>query len=164
MSSAQGRCVSAAPWFNLARQQLQPLQQHAVVACVRLLGETPPGAASAASSSRDIPSATRVASEGAAGGGTCGGEAQKALRSRRQADGATAGGARGVSEGTPAGGAGGGDALGAPGSGHREGARGGRARVWLAHAELAACAAGPAWEGGTSLALSGGQVGAVRKA
>lgn len=162
MSSAQGRCVSAAPWFNLARQQLQPLQQHAVVACVRLLGETPSGAASAASSSRDIPLGTRVASEGAAGGGTGGGEALKTLRSGRQAVGATVDVVRGVSKGSPDGGAGGGDALGAPGSG-REGAGGERARVWLAHAELAACAAGPAWDGGTSLTLSGGQVGAVRK-
>jgi len=142
MRRGQGCCVSGAPWFNLARQQPQPLQQTA--AAVRLELAAGGGRGLSSSASRNpvhavnpdmaLPPRLPAPDEGwrppaglrggpviLTGGDTVSGRSSggSSVRARAQSG----------SEGS--------------------------VRVSLAHAELAACTDGPAWDGGTTLVLSG---------
>ena len=134
----QGRRVSSRPWFNLARQQPQPLQQFAAAARVSL--DVGALTSSPTPSPTTLPSIPRVPADSAA----------HATLGRRHGPADTAGGAGALGPGLGSG----------PGSTEP---RRVRVRVRLAHAELASCADGPAWDGGTCLALSGEHSGCAKR-
>ncbi|KAK9845515.1 hypothetical protein WJX81_008418 [Elliptochloris bilobata] len=116
----EGRCVSARPWFNLARQQPQPLHQRCAAVRISLGAHNP--------DSNSQPTTVPALYGTNETRGRRYGPADSGVGKEALGVGLWLGRNSGISE---------------------------RVRVSLAHAEMAACTEGPAWDGGTHLALSG---------
>ena len=124
--------MSSRPWFNLARQQPQPLQQFSAVARISLYVRAPdPSPTPSPITLHSLLKNTTASVACGTLGRRCG----------------------------PAGAADGAEAMALGLGSGSDTTEPRRVRVRLAHAELASCADGPAWDGGTCLALSGGRSG-----